>query len=62
MCSLFIVYYKFFIFHSAKAYLGPFQASMMDFFSAKSTVYRLQLHRHDDLKGSFYNPRMWRAL
>ena len=38
MCNLFIVYYKFFIFYSAKAFLGPFQTSMTDCFPAKFTV------------------------
>ena len=38
MCNLFIVYYKFFILHCAKAYLGPFQTSMMDFFQVKFAV------------------------
>ena len=38
MCNLFIVYYKFFILHIAKAYLGTFQTSMMEFFSGK--IYR----------------------
>ena len=35
ICNLFIFYLKFVIHHSAKAYLGPFQASMMDFFCKK---------------------------
>ena len=38
MCNLFVMYYTFFILHSAKAYLGPFQTSTMDFFSGK--IYR----------------------
>ena len=38
MCNLFIVYCKFFILHSAKAYLGPFQTYMTDFFAKNFIV------------------------
>ena len=38
MCNLFIVNCKFFILHSAKAYLGPFQTYMIDFFTKKFIV------------------------
>ena len=50
MCNLFIAYYKFFILYSAKAYLEPFQTSMIDFSPTKSTVVVIGVTSRDGLK------------
>ena len=58
-----MVYYNFFILHSAKVYLGPFRTSMMDFFFYQNLrLQRLQLHRHDYVKASYDDPNMWSPI
>ena len=61
MCNLFTVYSEFFIFHIAKANLGPFQISTMDFFLQKISSYLFSRLLNPPLQcRSYFDIKMWK--
>ena len=70
MCNLFTAYSEFLICHIAKANLGPFETSTMDFFLQKISSYvfsrllnpPLQLLRHGNVKASNDNSKLRNAF